>query len=327
MESFKLIEFHRTRDFSNKLNATFSFVIQNFKSLFKSLLFIAGPPVLIASLLLSSFISDFFSLGIQSGRGDPEALTGYFTSVNFWLSVAFAFVFFVVSIVVTTATVYNYLILYGEKKSNQIEVSEVWERVRNTFWMYLGTTLLIGLLAIAVYMVLIIPMFVLGAISPFLIFFGVIIFMGGIVYFSVSISLVYVVRAFESNGFFESLARSMKLIRGKWWSTFGLWMLLSMSVGVVSSLFFIPAYVIMIMQSLHNLQPNDFQEPSAMMNTIVLVFMTLYYLSQMVLSCIPSVGLAFQYFNLVEMKEAKGLMNQIESFGQPPPAPGQEEHY
>ena len=32
MENFNFIEFHRTRDFSRKLNATFEFVKQNFKS-------------------------------------------------------------------------------------------------------------------------------------------------------------------------------------------------------------------------------------------------------------------------------------------------------
>jgi hypothetical protein len=33
---------------------------------------------------------------------------------------------------------------------------------------------------------------------------------------------------------------------------------------------------------------------------------------------LPCLGLAFQYFNLVEMKESKGLMDQIGTIGQPP---------
>jgi hypothetical protein len=33
------------------------------------------------------------------------------------------------------------------------------------------------------------------------------------------------------------------------------------------------------------------------------------------LSCISFIAIAFQYFNLVERREATGLLNQIETFG------------
>jgi hypothetical protein len=38
----------------------------------------------------------------------------------------------------------------------------------------------------------------------------------------------------------------------------------------------------------------------------------------MLLYALPNIGIAFQYFNLVELKEARGLMNQIENLGQAP---------
>jgi hypothetical protein len=34
------------------------------------------------------------------------------------------------------------------------------------------------------------------------------------------------------------------------------------------------------------------------------------------LYALPNVGIAFQYFNLVELREAKGLMEKINSMGQ-----------
>ena len=71
------------------------------------------------------------------------------------------------------ATINNYLLLYEKKRTNKIEVSEVWERVRATFWMYFSTMFLFMILVIAAYIVLLIPIGILAAISPFLIFFGV----------------------------------------------------------------------------------------------------------------------------------------------------------
>ena len=73
MENFNFIEFHRTRDFSRKLNATFEFVKQNFKPLGKSILFIAGPPVLVASLVSGSFMSEFMSFSMV---GNPDGRNG-----------------------------------------------------------------------------------------------------------------------------------------------------------------------------------------------------------------------------------------------------------
>jgi len=48
----------------------------------------------------------------------------------------------------------------------------------------------------------------------------------------------------------------------------------------------------------------------------------------MILYSLPNVGIAFQYFNLVELKEARGLMSEIETLGeQTPEANRPEESY
>jgi len=136
MKIFTPLEFHRTRDFSKKINDTFEFLKQNFKPLVKSVLFIAGPPVLMGSLLVGSFIGDVFNLS-QSSIANPgsDLAETYFMSVNFWLQILLASIFLLVSGVASLATINSYILLYGEKKSNQIEVSEVWSRVKEIFWM------------------------------------------------------------------------------------------------------------------------------------------------------------------------------------------------
>ena len=326
MEDVKIIEFQRTRDFSNKLNATFTFVRQNFKSLFRSMLYIAGPPVLVASLLLSSFMGDFFKTIIGAGR-DPEALQNFFLTINFWIQLALMFVFMVVSYVAVIATTNNYMILYAEKRSNNIDVNDVWIRVRETLGMYFATTLLFGLLTIVVYVFMLIPVLMLGNISGFLIFFGVIFLVVGAFYLLIGASLVYPIRAFEKKGFFESIIRSFYLIRSKWWSTFGLLMILSLLVGIISYVFSIPASILQGVSMLHEVKPDSFNGPSGVIETIIFTLNSLAYITQLLLYLLPNVGLTFQYFNLVEMKEAKGLMGQINTLGQTPDAPRAEEHY
>jgi hypothetical protein len=214
------------------------------------------------------------------------------------------------------ATINSYVILYGEKQSNEIEVAEVWERVRASFWMYFSTMFLFMLLFIATYIVLLIPMTLLAAISPFLIFIGVLFLLCGLMYLAFSVSLTFFIRAYEKSGFFRAIFRSFKLVQDKWWSTFGLIMVLYLIMMTVSYLFIIPWYIYTGVTALHSTSTATFQEPSTAWQIVTILFFGLYYLVQMILAALPNIGIAFQYFNLVELKEAKGLLNRIDSLGQ-----------
>ncbi len=331
MEEFRAIELQRARDFSKKMNATFEFIRQNFKSLGKSILYIAGPSVLVGSLLIGSFMGEFMTLtqSMQSNAGSPEAFNDYFLSVSFWVQLLLMFVFFIISFVVTIATINCYLILYDEKKTNKIEVQEVWDRVRAIFWTYLGTSVLFFLALIVVYIILLIPVFVLASISGFLVFFGVLFVVGGLFFLIFSSSLTYFIQSYEKKNFFDSVTRSFRLVNnGKWWSTFGLIIILQLIMGVSSYIFMVPYYIILFTSSLHSASTGNPLEFTDSMKIWSMVFITLYYMAQMLLYSLPNVGIAFQYFNLVELKEARGLMNKIETIGQSTPETNRpEEHY
>ncbi len=328
MNNLNVIEFHRTRDFSRKLNATFEFIKQNFKPLGKSIVLIAGPPILIASLILGSFMNDFNVFTGSAALGQSQVLETYFTSVTFWLEIALMIIFYTLSSVMNIATINNYLLLYGERRTNNIAVAEVWIRVRATFWMYFRSMFLFMFLLVIAYVVLLIPMFVLVAVSPFLMIIGVFFVFGALIYLLVGASLTFIIRAYERNGFFEAVGRSFKLVKDKWWSTFGLVTILYFIMLVTSYIFIMPWYFVAAASAIHNVSANTFQEPSSSYQLITVVVFTLYYLVQMVLAALPMIGIAFQYFNLLELKEAKGLISQIETIGKTSPsAPAQEEHY
>jgi hypothetical protein len=325
MLDFQPIEYHQTRDFSRKMNATFEFIKQNWKSLGKASLLIAGPPVLIASLIMGSFVGDMFSLG--NLNADPEETLQLFTSATFWLQLCLAMVLFLLSSVMSIATINNYIVLYGELKTNEIPTTLVWERVRNTFWTYLGTTILLFLSIMAVAILIAIPIGILSAISPALMILGVWVMIVGFFYLIFSVSLTYIIRAYEGLGFFESLMRSFNLVKGKWWSTFGLIFILYMIMVIISYIPIFPLYIFMGVSALHNVSADSSGNPLEGMSTITVIITALYYTIQLILSALPNIGIAFQYFNLVEMKEAKGLMSSIDSFGESSPAPQNDDTY
>ena len=328
MEEFKAIEFQHTRDFSRKLNATFEFIRQNFKALGKSILFIAGPPVLVGSVMAGSFMGEFFNFG-KVAQGNPDAISDYFLSVSFWMQLLLMFTFLTVSFVVAIATINCYLIIYDEKKTNQIEVNEVWDRVRHVFWSYLGTSVLFFFVFITAYIILLIPVFILADVSGVFLFFGIFFIVAGIIFLAFSSSLTFFIQLYEKKNFIDSIMRSIRLVNnGKWWSTFGLITILYLIMMTVSYIFIIPYYVVLFTNTLHSASAGTELEFSSGFKIWTIVFFTLYYMAQMLLYALPNIGIAFQYFNLVELKEAKGLMNQIENIGQSPATNNRpEEHY
>jgi hypothetical protein len=316
MEDFKIIEFQRRRDFGKKMNATFEFVRQNFKPLFYSILIISGPTALASSFAMGGMMGDLMS--IMQNAANPDFARNLMFSSSYWLQIVLLMIFGTITFVLTISTVNNYIVLYHEKRTNKIEVTEVWSRVRQTFWMYFGTSFLFFLLLLVVYIVLIIPIVLLGLASPFLIFFGILLFIVGLCYVLISSILTFFIRGYEKLGFFQAVSRSFFLVRSKWWSTFGLIVILSMIVSTISYVFLVPYYIVIFTSTLHQVNPDSFSEPSPTLMLISKIFFGLYYLAYILLSALPNVGLAFQYFNLVELKEAKGLMKDLESFGQTP---------
>ncbi|MGC4020999.1 MAG: hypothetical protein QM734_03200 [Cyclobacteriaceae bacterium] len=315
MEEFNLIEFHRTRDFGKKINTTFEFIKQNFKPLLKSILLIAGPAVLIGSIMLGAFFSDFLAISFK-GNQSAETLK-YFTSFSFWGQMGLMYVFLFLSYVISLATINSYIVLYYKKKTNQIEVSEVWDNVRSLLWKYLGSLLLIVLSACLIVFIGVILGIVFQQISGVLLAILIVGFVIGFIYLTVGISFVFFIQAFEGASFFDAAARSLKLVRGKWWSTFGLSFILSLIGGAISYIFIIPYYIFMLTSMMHNVQSGGAIEMSPTLKTVSYVFFTLYYMSQMLCYSLPHVGISFQYFNLVELKESKGLLSDIENFGKP----------
>jgi hypothetical protein len=99
-------------------------------------------------------------------------------------------------------------------------------------------------------------------------------------------------------------------------------------IVVVSYVFIIPWSVVNGISALHDVDTEGFEGSGSGYEVLSVVLLTLYYLAQMIMYALPSIGVAFQYFNLVERKEAKGLLSQIDAIGQTPAsAPAQDEHY
>jgi hypothetical protein len=214
MEQFQIIEFRKIRDFGELLNATFEFIRQNIKVLFLSLLFIAGPAIILTGI----------AGGLQHAR---SSFNEYILATAI---IYFALLFITLQLIITVT--YSCLNLYIEKNSNDFSVNEVWNRTRKDFLMILFTT--IG--------------------STFITFLALFLLIFPGIYLSVALTIIFMVRMRENLPFMDSVSRCRKLISGNWWFTFALLLILTLIEYFFSFIFTVPQYIAIFIGALHTIE-------------------------------------------------------------------------
>ncbi|MEO7988323.1 MAG: hypothetical protein ABI663_02215 [Chryseolinea sp.] len=316
MEDPSPIEFYEIRNFNQKMNVTYGFIREHFKPFGKSLLLLAGTPAIIGSILMSD---SFSNLGNTTGANVPIGIAGMYEQWNA-IELFAMFLFMLLAGVFTVATTYGYLLAYKEKKLKVVEVSEVWQQVRKIFWINVGTMIGYIFVVIVAIIIMFIPFALVVSVAtvlgPVLIAVAIVAFYVGIFFVTINLSMIFFIRSHERIGFFASIDRLFKLNNGKWWSTFGIGGINIYIQLVFSILLFIPWYIIFFLKMMHNTGVDIIGKPSAFMNIVSNVSLVLYSLASTLLYAVPLIALAFQYFNLLELKEARGLRTKIETFGE-----------
>lgn len=289
------IEFRKVRDFGGILNVSFDYVRSNFKTLFKSNLLIAGTPIIFAGIFMGIYQSSAFNF------------TNIYGLEEFGIPLLLAMIFSGIAYVIVLSVTYSHIMIYKKTGIESFDTDEVWEETKKNFFMILFTGLgyifILGLIAI---LTMGIGLYLTSTGYYFFIFlflFGV----GLVIYLSVNYSFIFIARLEEGISFSEALTRSKELIKGNWWFTFGLIIVVGMIQGFVSFVFYIPIYIVMMFVAFTGIENGitDFQK-------ILFIIAGIISLISLILYMINIVAITFHYYNMVERKEAPGLFEQLD---------------
>ena len=290
-------DFHRERDFGQKISATIEFIAAHWRPLGRVLAYLVLPVALVRSLLLA-FVQRQMPI-VAPGRVPGQPLDGsgvlamqtnlwqaIFTSPAYWLGSLIGSISFTLLLL----SVYGYVVLLAQRRTPgpPPTVAEVWAVVKRSFLGTLFSLWGVGLLVGTGFLFLFIPGLYLG----------------------IALSLFFIVKLSEGTGFGATLSRCLLLTRGKWWSTFGLIFVAVLILYVV--IIGVGAVAVMVSggfsATLHALK-----DESPLVNVVLT---SLGSFSTLLLYPPLLLALAFQYFNLVERREGAGLSLMVESLGQ-----------
>jgi len=289
------IKFYKVRDFGETLNVVVEFISQNFKPLSLCVILFSGPFFLITGMLngnsLSS-VADLFGIGSTTLVGQNPLLA------------LPSGLLMLLAISILVATVYSYLRLYNQGEK-EISPSKVWSLGKKDILMVLISFFGFGIIA--------------GIATLFLVIPGI--------YVGVVLFQVYAVQAHERLSFTKAISRCFDLIKENWWVTFGLLFVAYIIRFIISLIFAIPSTIITFVLGTSSLDLSSGGAVPGIVQGFLYLLNGLAMVGDGWSTMLIYLVAGFQYYNLVERKEAVGLMKDIDTFGSGETSPEPEEHY
>ncbi len=285
------IKLYKTRDFGAKINSTIEYIRYNFLPLVKLVLLVAVPIGLLISIVFKNLFGTIASFSANPEMNEAEAL-GRMSSLggNYLLLMLFG----MLTYAFLMATVYTYL----KMRDSLEKPPDVMDVFRRALPRVPGLLLLMVLVVIVS-------------------FAGLLVFVLPGIYLAIALSIAFPIFLFEDVGVGTAFSKAFKLIRGKWWSTFGLLIVTSLMAGVLSYVFAIPMYAVMF-GKMFSAASEANPDPAQMMEVFSSWYMTISMSVMMIGSyltyLVPMIALGFQYFNLSERKEGTGIKAEIADF-------------
>ena len=271
------IEFLRTREIGEVLNASMYFIRDHFKPVMRSLIYIAGPVLLVAVITSSFYLAGEFTAGENPLLNSAESNMALFIVSNMLAMLV---------TVVIIAVMYEYIILCYENGIREYGVDEVWQGVKKRMMLYILYSVFNGIITFVGLMFLVVPGIYLG----------------------VTLSFVYMVAFVEGRSYPDAVSRCFNFVEGHWWNTFGLLLLAYVIYYIVSMLFGLPALIYGAIIGVL-VSGGGETDISYVMSFLISFISSLSYVAII----LPVTATAYQYFNILERKYAPGLSKDIEN--------------
>ena len=306
------INFRQSRDFGETFNISVKFLRQNFKLFFQSLIFIAGPFVVISAIAGAFYQSNAISMFTITRMGPIDNILNQFG----WAYLIFIFAAIIANITLV-GTVFSYMINYMEKGPGGFTVNDVGktfiQNLGNILAVFFSLTFLAGLIAVVIFGIIIgitsaIP--ILGVLLILATVIGLLILLPPLMW---QLSVVYLIKMQENKGVFDSFRRAREVMRDNFWWTWLIIVCALFAIGLISLVFTFPQMIYqMILMISHLKGGNDEASVSFLIVASICTFCTtLLYGLLYVIN-------AFHYYSLAEKKDGIGLMERINEIGKMP---------
>jgi Uncharacterised protein family (UPF0259). len=290
MQTPKYIEFKKQRELGEILSDSLSFIRNQYKPFFGTLLKIVGPYILVMLISMGFYmytvgdIFNFANTNTYSGNNYSPFIMVVAIGVLMLSSLA--------AYVMAQGTVLHYIKSYTDHKG-EIVYDEIRSGVYGSFWSFIGLGFLVGLSV----MIGILFCFIPG------------------IYLAVPLSISFGILVFLKKDVIESYNYSFTLIKDNWWITFATLFVVYIIVAIASYAFSLPAMIYMWVKMGIFSGEMDVENMNVFSDPIYLLLNILSTLVQFLMNIIFLVTTSMIFFNLNEKKNFTGAFERIDNIG------------
>ena len=242
MNQAKEFNLLQKRDFGDLLQDSLLFVLKNAKIYLLSLIVFVGSIYLMIAVISAWLLGGMPDINsIFAGATDFESIMASMVEMteqaNFYPAITTIGILGFAASITLYGAVYGIIRAYHESPDGVVELRDVQVYVRDMFMPYLGLHLLTGLIYLGVLIVFGILFSAVFAMKSI----GLGILLGVLMvcamcYLYPIISLSFPARMQEDISSPTSISRAFKLIKGHWWETFGLLVIIGIVSGIVQGI-------------------------------------------------------------------------------------------
>jgi hypothetical protein len=279
MDTQNFINFKKKRDLGTILSDTFQFLSSEWKPFFGTILKISIIPILIAICAVV-----YYGMSSVSFLGDFSQIADFQGGFNFsdLLLPILAFLFsYLIAYALITVAALAYIKSYIDNKG-VVNYEEVQNSTKEKFWPYVGLFFLNGII----------------------VFFGALFcFLPGI-YFGIVLSLSICLLIFQNKSVTDAINDSFSFIKGHWWETFGILIVVQLIIIFISFILDLPATLYQAADITSIIQGNASNEIlKSFSDPIYLMLIALSYFIKFILYIVATVATVFIYYDIKEQKD------------------------
>jgi hypothetical protein len=290
MEDQNFINFKKTRDLGAMISDTIKFLSVEWKPFLGTIFKIAIVPIVIAICAVIYFFMNYSEFIVSFTQIDEYSSFDELNFSQMTLPLLLFLFSYIVAYAMMTVASLSYIKSYIANRG-VVNYNEVQETTKDKFWTYIGLFILVVI--------------IVGCGMLFC-------FLPGI-YFAVVLSLSACLVIFQNKGVLDSFSDSFNFIKGHWWETFGILLVVQILIGVVSFVLNLPAS---IYQGADMASILEGQDPSELLSSfgdpIYLILVAISYLVNFILYLVSTVVLVFIYYDIKEQKNpSSDMINEI----------------
>ena len=287
MPTNDFIEFKKERDLGTMITDSFKFLRLEWKSFFTAIIKISLVPILLA-LTFSDVFSSILTFDITGSFDISTVNYGMFFIVSMT-----SLIFYLIAYVMVSASAMYYLQSYVENQG-KVNYDYVKQMTFSKFWSFTALYIVTGII----------------------VFVGILFcFLPGI-YFGIVLSLSSCLLVFNKKSAMDAIGDAFTFIKGHWWDSFGILIVVSLIVSVLNYITQVPAMIYQLIQIGTSAFDSD---PTEMMNLfkdpIYLVLLTFSYFIKFLFYTITLLVTIFIFFDINEQKNNSGAIDKIDAIG------------